>query len=58
MQHDRLTQEELDALPAKTKKHQNVMDLYLAHDYITAYSMHTDMRVAESPEGAIGNHLE
>lgn len=58
MQHDRLTPEELSALPAKTKKHQDVCDLYLEHDYLTAYSMHTDLRVADRPEGAIGNHLE
>lgn len=58
MQHDRLTVEELAALPAKTKKHPAAVQLYLDHDFLTAYAKHTDMRVAESPEGAIGSHLE
>lgn len=54
MQHDRLTVEELAALPAKAKVNPAVVDLYLEHDFLTAYAKHTDMRVAESPEGAIG----
>jgi SAM-dependent methyltransferase len=58
MQHDRLTPEELAAMPAKTKKNPAVVDLYLKHDFLTAYAMHTDMRVGECPEGAVGNHLE
>lgn len=58
MLHDRLTPEELSLLPAKTKKNPAVVDLYLQNDYLTAYAKHTDMRVAESPEGAIGSHLE
>jgi SAM-dependent methyltransferase len=58
MQHDRLTPEELAAMPAKTKKNQAVVDLYLEHDFLTAYAMHTDMRVEECPEGAVGNHNE
>jgi SAM-dependent methyltransferase len=58
MQHDRLTQAELDALPQKTKKHKNVVQLYLDHDFLTAYAKHTDLRVDENPEGAVGSHLE
>jgi SAM-dependent methyltransferase len=58
MQHDRLTQAELDALPDKTKKDQAVVELYMQNNFLTAYSMHTDLRVSENPEGAIGNHLD
>lgn len=54
MPHDRLTLEELAALPAKTKTNPAVVQLYLKNDFLTAYAKHTDMRVAESPEGAIG----
>jgi SAM-dependent methyltransferase len=43
----KLTREELAALPEKTKKHPRVVQLYLDHDFATAYAMHTDMRVAE-----------
>jgi SAM-dependent methyltransferase len=49
-----LTQEELDAMPQKTKKHQHIMDLYLKYDFKTAYAMHTDDRVKAGYEGAIG----
>lgn len=58
MQHDRLSPEELAALPEKTKKNPQVCELYLAHDYLTAYAMHTDLRVEESPQDAIGSRLE
>jgi len=58
MQHNRLTEADLSALPAKTKKDPATVALYLENDFLTAYAKHTDMRVAESPEGAIGSHLE
>lgn len=58
MQHDRLSFEELAALPQKTKKNPNVVALYMEHDFLTAYAMHTDLRVEESPEDAIGSSLE
>lgn len=51
----RLTKEELDRLPAKTKKHPGVVQLYLEHDFLEAYALHTDLRVIEDgAEGAIG----
>jgi SAM-dependent methyltransferase len=58
MQHDRLSVEELAALPQKTKKHPETVALYLEHDFLKAYALHTDQRVDLSPEGAIGSHLE
>lgn len=51
----KLTHEELAAMPAKTKKHADVVALYLEHDFLTAYAKHTDKRVREDgPESAIG----
>jgi SAM-dependent methyltransferase len=58
MQHDRLSVEELAVLPQKTKKHPETVALYLEHDFLKAYALHTDQRVDLSPEGAIGSHLE
>jgi SAM-dependent methyltransferase len=58
MRHDRLTPEELAALPEKAKRNPAAVDLYLKHDFLTAYAKHTDLRVDESPEGAIGSPLE
>ena len=56
---EKLTQEELDALPQKTKKDQFVVDLYRTHDFLTAYAKHTDYRVKTAGvEGAIGDHTE
>ena len=51
----KLTQAELDALPAKTKQNPEIVKLYLEHDFLTAYAKHTDERVASSGyKGAIG----
>lgn len=50
----KLTQAELDALPAKTKKNPDVVRMYLENDFLTAYAKHTDFRVGLDPEGAIG----
>jgi SAM-dependent methyltransferase len=42
-------------MPAKTKKHQEVMDMYLEHDFLEAYAMHTDWRFEQVGfKGAIG----
>lgn len=54
-----ITDAELDALPAKTKKDPRVVDLYRKHDFLTAYAKHTDYRVKTAGvEGAIGDHAE
>lgn len=51
----KLTPEELAAMPAKSKKHPRAVQLYLDHEYMHAYAMHTDMRVAEDGyRGAVG----
>lgn len=51
----KLTHEELAAMPAKTKKNPEVVALYLEHDFLTAYAMHTDLRVRQDgPAGAVG----
>lgn len=50
-----ITDEELAGLPAKTKKNPDVVEMYRRHDYIDAYAMHTDMRVAQDGyRGAVG----
>lgn len=41
----KLSPEELHAMPAKTKKNPEVVQLYLENEFLTAYSKHTDMRV-------------
>jgi SAM-dependent methyltransferase len=53
--HDRLTSEELAALPEKAKRDPAVVDLYRENDYLTAYALHTDRRVLkEGHEPAAG----
>lgn len=42
----RLTQDELDTMPAKTKKDPTTVALYLEHDFIEAYALHTARRIA------------
>lgn len=55
MSAEKLTQAELDAMPEKTKKHPAVVQLYMQHDFLTAYAKHTDLRVRElGYKGAIG----
>ena len=45
----------LAAMPEKTKKHPAVVELYRRHDYLTAYALHTDMRIREGgPASAVG----
>lgn len=43
-----MTQEELDAMPAKTKKFPEVVQMYLENDYLDAYAMHTDQRILQT----------
>lgn len=51
----KLTEAELAALPAKTKKDPEVVQIYLEHDFLTAYALHTDRRVLlDGPESAVG----
>lgn len=51
-----LTPAELALLPDKCKQDPRVVDLYLQHDFATAYAMHTDLRVQENGyKAAIGN---
>lgn len=46
---------ELARLPAKTKKHPEVVALYRQHDFLTAYARHTDLRVRQDgPASAVG----
>lgn len=54
----KLTDAELDALPQKTKKNPEIVQLYKDHNFLEAYALHTDYRVALNPKGAIGNHEE
>lgn len=54
----KVTPAELAELPEKTKKHPEVVKLFMEHDFMEAYAKHTDMRVADNPRGAVGNHLE
>jgi SAM-dependent methyltransferase len=52
----KITRKELDALPPKTKKHPHVMAMYLEHDYLDAYAMHTDDRVkTDGYKAAVGS---
>lgn len=41
----RLTPDELAAMPAKTKKDPTTVALYLEHDFLEAYAMHTARRI-------------
>lgn len=51
----KLTREELDELPSKTKKHPHVVDLYLENEFLDAYAMHTDLRVeTDGYKAAVG----
>lgn len=45
-------------MPDKARKHTEVVQIYLDHDFLEAYALHTDLRVAENPHGAIGNDAE
>lgn len=41
----RLTEEELATMPAKTKKDAETVALYLEHDFLEAYALHTARRI-------------
>lgn len=51
---DRLTPDELAALPHKARRDPEIVALYSEHDYLTAYGLHTDRRVqtAGAPDAA------
>lgn len=55
----RLTQDELATMPAKTKKDPMTVALYLDHDYLEAYALHTARRIEltgyQSAVGSGGN---
>jgi SAM-dependent methyltransferase len=51
----KLTQAQLDAMPAKTKKDPVTVQLYLDHDFIDAYALHTARRIEiTSYQAAVG----
>lgn len=51
----KLTQAELDAMPAKTKKDPVTVQLYMDHDFIDAYALHTARRIEiTSYQAAVG----
>jgi SAM-dependent methyltransferase len=50
-----LTPEELAELPPKARRDLEIVDLYLEHDYLTAYALHTAQRIVhEGYEAAAG----
>ena len=49
-----LTEEELAALPAKTKVEREVVELYLNHPFMEAYALHTEHRMKDGYKGAVG----
>jgi SAM-dependent methyltransferase len=47
---------ELEKISPKSKKDPAIIDLYRAHEYMTAYALHTDRRVEQDgPKAAVGN---
>lgn len=53
-----LTDEMVAGFRDKDSKKEHFRSLYENHDFLTAYSMHTDMRVDDNPRGAIGREDE
>ena len=53
-----LTDEIVAGFRDKDSKKEHFRSLYEKHDFLTAYSMHTDMRVEDNPMGAIGREDE
>ncbi len=49
-----LTDEIVAGFRDKDSKKERFRSLYEKHDFLTAYSMHTDLRVEDDPQGAIG----
>lgn len=54
----RLTDTELATLSDKSSREERFVSLYRSHDYLVAYGKHTDLRVADDPQGAIGGDWE
>ena len=51
-----ITEDELSALPEKTKRDPNIVQFYRDHDFLTAYAKHTDYRIeTRGAESAIGD---
>lgn len=52
----RLTDAEIAAMPPKSLKHPEVVQIYLDHDYLEAYALHTDKRIFENGyKAAVGS---
>lgn len=50
-----ITDEELAAMPPKSVRYPEEVKLYQEHDFLTAYALHTDKRIAETgAQAAIG----
>ena len=51
----KLTDAELEAMPPKSVRYEEEVKLYREHDFLTAYALHTDKRIAETGyKAAIG----
>jgi SAM-dependent methyltransferase len=53
-----ITDDELKMLTDKSSRDPEVVELYRQHDFLTAYGRHTDLRVKDNPELAIGGEWE
>ena len=53
-----ITDEELQQLTDKSSRDAEIVELYRQNDFLTAYGRHTDMRVKEDPQLAIGGEWE
>lgn len=53
-----LTDEMVAGFRDKDSKKERFRSLYEKHDFLTAYSKHTDLRVDDNPRGAIGREDE
>lgn len=53
-----LTDEMVAGFRDKDSKKERFRSLYEEHDFLTAYSKHTDLRVEDNPRGAIGREDE
>ena len=53
-----LTDEMVAGFRDKDSKKERFRSLYEEHDFLTAYSKHTDLRVDDNPRGAIGREDE
>jgi SAM-dependent methyltransferase len=53
-----ITDDELKMLTDKSSRDPEVVELYRQHDFLTAYGRHTDLRVKDDPQLAIGGEWE